>query len=106
MGHHDSGTCGGQAQQSEKFARMGNKVGWLHRQPRVAKMPQQGYRQGVAGMLQERLGWVQGPQGWPQATLNRARAATEPQETWAVAQLPEAKVCGVAKPSPWVAEPL
>ena len=33
--------------------------------------------------------------------------ATEPQETLrVVAQPPEAKVSGVAKPPPWVAEPL
>ena len=31
-------------------------------------------------------------------------AAVEPQETWAVTQLPEAKVCGVANPQPQAAE--
>ena len=41
-GCHDSGTCGGQAQPSERFAQMGNEVGRLHGQPRAAKMLQQG----------------------------------------------------------------
>ena len=39
-------------------------------------------------------------------TRKRARVATEPQETWAVAQPQEGKVCGVAKPPLWAAEPL
>ena len=53
---------------SERFAQMGDEVGWLHGQPRAAKMPQQGYGQGVAGMPQECHGWVKRPQGRPQAT--------------------------------------
>ena len=52
---------------------MGDEVGRLHGQPRAAKMPQQGYGQGVAGMLQERLGWVKRLQGRPQATQEWAR---------------------------------
>ena len=84
---------------------MGNKVGQLHGQPRAAKMLQQGYRQGAAGMPQEHLGWVKRLQGRPQATRNWAWVAIKLQEMCAVAQPPEAKVCGVAKPSPRVAEP-
>ena len=34
----------------------------------------------------------------------KPQAAVELQEMWAVAQPPEAKVSGVAKPPPWVAE--
>ena len=67
-------------------------------------MPQQGHGQGAAGMLQERHGWVKRPQGRLQARQNRARAATEPQEMRAVAQLQEAKVRGAAKPPPWAAQ--
>ena len=71
MGHHNSGTCGGQARPSGQLARMGDKVrqpqGWLHGQLRVAKKPQQEYGQGAAGMLQECQGWVKRPQEWPQA---------------------------------------
>ena len=57
-------------------------------------------------MMQEYPGWVKKPQEWPQATQKYALAAVELQETWAVAQTQEAKVSGVAKPPPWVAEPL
>ena len=64
---------------------MGDEVGWLHGQPRAAKMPQQGYGQGAAGMLQEHHGWVKRPQGRPQARQEWARAAIEPQEMRAVA---------------------
>ena len=103
-GRHDSGTCGGQALLSEKFAQMDDEVGWLHGQPRAAKKLQQGYRQGAAGMPQECYGWVKRPQGQPQARQEQARTATEPQETRAVAQPLEAKVHGAAKPSPWVAQ--
>ena len=85
---------------------MGDEVRRLHGQPRVAKMPQQEQGQGVAGTPQEYLGWVKRPQEGPQARQNWAQAAIEPQEMWAVAQPPEAKVRGVAKPPPWVAEPL
>ena len=85
---------------------MGDEVGRLHGQPRVAKKPQWEQGQGVAGMPQECQGWVKRPQGQPQVTQNWARVATEPQETWAVAQPPEAKVCGAAKPPPRAAEPL
>ena len=35
----------------------------------------------------------------------KPQVAAEPQEMWAVAQPSEAKVSGVAKPPPWVAEP-
>ena len=63
MGRHNLGACGGQAQPSGRLARMGNEVGRLHGQPRAAKMPQQEQGQGVAGMLQEYLGWVKRPQG-------------------------------------------
>ena len=105
MGCHDLGACGGQAQPSERFALMGDKVRWLHGQPRAAKKPQWEQVQGVAGMPQECHGWVKGPQGRPQARQEQAQVATELQETWAVAQPLEAKVRGVAKPPPWVAEP-
>ena len=84
---------------------MGNEVGRLHGQPRVAKMLQWEQGQGAAGMPQECLGWVKRPQGWPRATWNRARAAIELQETLAVAQPLEAKVHGVAKPPPWASGP-
>ena len=70
----------------------------------MTKKPQQGYGQGVAGTLQERQGWVKRPQEWPQARQEWAQVAIEPQEMWAVAQPPEAKVSGAAKPPPWVAE--
>ena len=83
---------------------MGDEVGRLHGQPRAAKMPQQGYGQGAAGTLQGRQGWVKWPQGWPQARQEWARTATELQEMWAVAQLPEAKVHGAAKPHPRAAQ--
>ena len=46
---------------------MGDKVGWLHGQPRAAKMLQQEQGQGAPGMLQGCQGWVKRPQGWPQA---------------------------------------
>ena len=84
---------------------MGNKVGLLHGQPRVAKMPQQEQGQKVAGMPQECLGLVKRPQGQPQARQERAWMATEPQEMRAVAQPPEAKVQGAAKPLLWAAQP-
>ena len=83
---------------------MGNEVEQLHGQPRAAKKPQQEQGQGAAGMPQECLGWVKRPQGRSQVTWNWARAATEPQETWVVAQLPKTKVHGVAKPLPQAAE--
>ena len=81
MGCHDLGTCGGQAQPSKRFAWTGDEVGRLHGQPRAAKIPQQGYGQGVAGTPQECQGWVKRPQGWPQARQERAWMAIEPQET-------------------------
>ena len=84
---------------------MGDEVGRPHGQPRVAKMPQQGQGQGVAGPLQECHGWVKRPQEWPQARQERARMAIELQEMQAVAQPLEAKVCGAAKPPPRVAQP-
>ena len=65
MGRHDLGACGGQAQPSGRFARMGNKVGQLHGQLRAAKTPQQELGQGAAGMLQEHQGWVMRLQGRP-----------------------------------------
>ena len=68
-------------------------------------MLQQGYRQGAAGIPQEHHRWVQRPQGWPQARQERAIMATELQDMWAVAQPQEAKVRGVAKPPPRVAQP-
>ena len=103
-GRHDSGACGGQAPPSEKFARTDDEEGRLHGQPRAAKKPQQEYGQGAAGTPQERHGWVKRPQGRPQARQEQARTATEPQETRAVAQPPEAKVRGAAKPSPRAAQ--
>ena len=84
---------------------MVNKVRWLHGQLRVAKIPQQEYGQGAAGMLQEYLGWVKRPQEQPQARQEGAWLAREPQEMWVVVQPLEAKVSGVAKPPPWAAEP-
>ena len=60
MGHHDSGTCGGQAQPSRWLAWMGNEVRQLHGQQQVAKTPQQEYGQGAAGTLQEHLRWARG----------------------------------------------
>ena len=84
---------------------MGNEVGRLHGQPRAAKMPQQGYGKGVAGMPQEFHGWAKRLQGRPQAKQERARMAIELQEMQAVAQLLEAKVCGVAKPPPQAPQP-
>ena len=83
---------------------MGNKVGRLHGQSRVAKTPQREQGKGAAGMPQELQGWVKRPQGWPQARQEQARMATEPQEMRVVAQLPEAKVCRAAKPHPWAAQ--
>ena len=73
---------------------MGNEVGQLHRQPRVAKKPQQQQGQGVARTLQEFLGWVKRPQEQLQATRNWAQVAIEPQEMRVVAQPLEAKVRG------------
>ena len=55
-------------------------------------------------MPQECQGWVKRPQGWLQARQEWAQMVIEPQEMRVVAQPPEAKVCGVAKPSPWAAE--
>ena len=55
-------------------------------------------------MLQACLGWVRRPQERPQVIQERAQVAREPQETWAVAQPPEAKVSGAAKPPPRAAE--
>ena len=71
----------------------------------MAKTPQWEQGQGAAGMPQERLGWVKRPQERPWVTWNRARAAIEPQDTWAVAQPPEAKVGGASNPLLWVAQP-
>ena len=70
----------------------------------MAKKPQQEYRKGAAGMLQEHQGWVKRPQEQPQARQERAQVAIKPQEMRVVALLPEVKVSGVAKPPPWVAE--
>ena len=88
---------------------MGNKVrqlqGWPHRQLRAAKKPQQEYGQGAAGMPQNVKGGLRGHRSQPQARQEWAQAAREPQEMRAVAQPPEAKVSGAAKPPPWVAEP-
>ena len=70
----------------------------------MAKTPQWEQGQGVAGTPQEYLGWVKRLKEGLQATQNWAQAAIEPQQMWAVAQPPEAKVRGVAKPPPWVAE--
>ena len=83
---------------------MGDKVGLLHRQPRVAKIPQWEQGQGAAGMPQEYQRWVKRLQGWLQARQERARTATEPQKMQAVIQLPEAKVYRAAKPHLWVAQ--
>ena len=107
MGHHNLGACSGQAQPSGRFAQTDDEVGRLHGQPRAAKKPQQGA--GAVGQLgchSNILGWVKRPQGQPQARQERVRAATEPQEMRAVAQPPEAKVCGAAKPPLQVAQPL
>ena len=56
-------------------------------------------------MPQECLGCVKRPQEWPQARQDWARVVRELQETWAVAQPPEVKVSGAARPPPWAAEP-
>ena len=85
---------------------MGDEVRRLHRQLRAAKKPQQEYLKGVPGMPQECLGWVKRPQERPQVRQEQAQVAREPQEMWSVAQPPEAKVRGAAKPPPRVAEPL
>ena len=66
---------------------------------------QQEYGQGAAGMPQEYQGWAKRSQEQPQARHEWAKAAREPQEMQVVAQPPEAKVSGAAKPPPWVAEP-
>ena len=88
---------------------MGKEVrqlqGCPHRQQQVAKTPQWEQGQGAAGTPQECQGWVRRPQEQPRVTWNWAWAAIELQEIQAVAQPPEAKVCGAAKPPPWVAEP-
>ena len=55
-------------------------------------------------MPQECQGWVKRLQGRPQARQEWAQMATEPQEMQAVAQMPEAKVRGAAKPHPWAAQ--
>ena len=81
---------------------MGNEVKWLHRQLRVAKKLQQEYGQGVAGMLQEHQGCAMRPQEHPQVRQERARVL---QEMRAVAQPPEAKVSGAAKPPTQATEP-
>ena len=104
MGRHNLGSCSRQAPPSEKFARTDDEVGQLHGQPRAAKKPQQGYGKGAAGTPQECHGWVKRPQVRPQARQEQARTATEPQEMWVVAQPPEVKVCGAAKPSLWAAQ--
>ena len=84
---------------------MADEVRWLHRQPRAAKMPQQEHGQGAARMPQEGQGWVKRPQERPRATRNWAKVAIEPQKMREVAQPPEAKVHGAAKPPPRAAEP-
>ena len=88
---------------------MGFKVrqpqGWPHGQQRAAKKLQQEYGQGVAGMQQEYQGWVKRLQERPQARQEKPQVAREPQEMWAVAQLLEAWVSGVAKLAPQAAEP-
>ena len=119
LGCHDSGACGRQARSSRGLAQMGDKVkwlqGWPHGQRRAANKLQQKYGQGAAGMMQECPGWDKRLQERPWATQKRGRAAVtpqekpgaafEPQEMRVVAQLPEARVSGVAKPLPQVAEP-
>ena len=55
-------------------------------------------------MLQEHPGRAKRPQEQPQARQEQAWVAAEPQEAQAVAQPPDKKVSGVAKPPPWVAE--
>ena len=67
-------------------------------------MPQWEQGQGAAGTLQECQGWVKRPHRQPQATKNWAWVAIELQEMRVVAQPPEAKVSGAAKPPPRVAE--
>ena len=84
---------------------MGDEVRQLHRQPRAAKKPQWEKGKGAAGTPQECQGWVKRPQERPQVTQNQAWVAIEPQEMWTDAQVPEAKVCGAAKPPPWAAQP-
>ena len=108
-GHHNLGTCSGPAQPSGRLAQIGDKEKWLQGQPhgqlRAAKKPQQEYGKGAAGMLQQHIGWVKRLQEWPQVRQERVQVAVEPQEMWAVAQPPEAKVSEVANPLPWAAEP-
>ena len=108
MGHYNSNACGWQAQPSGRLARIGDEVrrpqGWLHRQQKVAKMPQQEYGQGVAGTLQEHQGWVKRPQEQPQVRQDWAWVAIELQEMQAVAQPLENNVGGAANPLPWAAQ--
>ena len=120
MGRHNLGTCGGQAQLNGRLARMGDKVRWPqgqpHRQQQAAKMPQQEFGQGTAGTLQECQGRVKRLQERPLARQKWARAAATPQENpqvaremqemREVAQPPESKVSGAAKPPLQAAEPL
>ena len=108
LGHHDSGTWGGQARLSGWLAQTGDEVkrlqGQPHEQLRAAKEPQWEYGQGVAGTPQEHQGWVKRLQEWPRVPRKWAQVAFEPQEMQVVAQPPEAKVSGVANPLPQVAE--
>ena len=99
---------------------MGDKVRWPqgqpHRQQQAAKMTQQEFGQGAAGTLQECQGRVKRLQERPLARQKWAQAAVTPQENpqvaremqemRAVAQPPEAKVSGAAKPPLQAAEPL
>ena len=65
-------------------------------------MPQE--CQGWVKRLQERP-WAR--QKWAQVAVmlqEKLQMAVELQETWAVAQPPEAKLSGAAKPPPWAAE--
>ena len=78
MGHHNLGTCGGQAQLSGRLARMGDEVRWLHGQLRAAKKPQQDQGQGAAGAPQEHLGWVKRLQERPRVRQKWARVAIMP----------------------------
>ena len=103
-GHHDSGACGGQAQPSEKFARMGDEVGRLHGQPRAAKMPQQGYMgRGRLGCRRNVMGGLRGHRGGHRRDRS-GQGWLLSHRRWAVAQPLEAKVRGAAKPPPRVAE--
>ena len=110
LGHHNLGTCSGQARPSGQLAQMGDKVrqpqGWLHRQLRVARKPQQEFGQGVAGCCRNIQDGLRGHRSSHRRDRSGHRQLLSCRRCGQVAQPPEAKVSGVAKPPPRVAEPL